>query len=124
MLANTGVTEADAEIMRQAETIFATKATEEWMALLDAAGVPAGPVRLAEELWDDEQVTANGMAVELDHALVGKVRMIGPLVGMSETPTDARSASPALGQHTDEILNGLGYTHDRVEALRRAGVTV
>jgi crotonobetainyl-CoA:carnitine CoA-transferase CaiB-like acyl-CoA transferase len=122
-LANTGPTDADHEIMLQAEQVFATKSTEEWVSLCDEARVPAGPVNFAEEMWDDAQVEANGMAVELEHSLVGRVRMIGPLVKMSDTPTEARSASPALGEHTGEILGALGYTAERIDALRKAGVT-
>jgi crotonobetainyl-CoA:carnitine CoA-transferase CaiB-like acyl-CoA transferase len=63
------------------------------------------------------------MVVELDHRLAGKLKMVGPLVKMSETPLSARAASPALGEHVDEILDSLGYSQERIRQLRDMGVT-
>ena len=63
-----------------------------------SVGVPAGPVRFVQEMLDDEQVAANGLAVDLEHTLAGPVRMVGPMIQMSKTPLAARSASPALGR--------------------------
>ena len=91
--------------------------------LLDGAGIPCGPVRFIEELIDDEQVQANDLVVELEHALAGSLRMVGPILRMTETPLHAKSASPALGQHTDEIFLELGYAPDEIERLRNLGVT-
>ncbi len=95
----------------------------EWLGVLDAAGVPAGPLRFTEELLDDEQVQSNDLVVELEHSLVGTVRMVGPIIKMSETPLEARAASPALGQHTEEVLGALGYSAAEVRRLREEGVT-
>ena len=63
------------------------------------------------------------MSVEVVHALVGRVRMASPLAKMSDTPTRASSASPTLGQHTDEVLAELGLDSVRIDELRRLGVT-
>lgn len=115
---------ADDQIMQQAVEIFATRATDDWVAACDAVSVPAGPIRFAEELWDDEQVIANEMSVEVKHELVGRVRMASPLAKMSDTPTQTASASPTLGQHTDEVLGELGFDGERIDELRRLGVTV
>jgi crotonobetainyl-CoA:carnitine CoA-transferase CaiB-like acyl-CoA transferase len=120
----TGPGDADDAIMVRAVRIIAEKTTDEWIAAFDAAGVPAGQVTFAEELWDDPQVLANDMAVELNHSLVGRVRMASPLAKLSDTFVEQRVASPALGEHTDEILGELGYDSERVEALRHSGVTV
>ena len=107
----------------EAERLFEERTTAEWLAMLDEAGLPSGPVRFTEELLEDEQVIANEMVVELEHQLAGKLRMAGPLVKMSETPLEARSASPSLGQHTDEILKGLGYSPEQIRRLRELGIT-
>ena len=120
----TGPGDADDAIMVRAVRIIAEKTTDEWIAAFDAAGVPAGQVTFAEELWDDPQVLANDMAVELNHSLVGRVRMASPLAKLSDTFVEQRVASPALGEHTDEILGELGYDSERGEALRHSGVTV
>ena len=108
----------------QMEDIFRRKSVSEWLRLLDDAGVPAGPVRFVEELVDDEQVISNGQVIELEHSVVGKVKMVGPLVRMSETPLEPILASPALGEHTDSILAACGYTAERIQELRELGITV
>ena len=86
-------------LSEQIKSILITKTCQEWLAIFDDAGVPAGPVRFIQELTDDEQVIANDMVVEVNHSLAGKVRMAGPMIQMSETPLEAKSASPALGEH-------------------------
>ncbi len=108
----------------QAEEIFRQRTVAEWLRVLDEAGVPAGPVRFIEDLTDDEQVTSNGLVVELEHSVVGKVKMVGPMVKMSETPLEAENASPALGEHTDEVLAECGLTTEQIETLRDKGVTL
>ena len=108
----------------QMEEIFRQKSVSEWLCLLDDAGVPAGPVRFVEELVDDEQVISNGQVIELEHSVVGKVKMVGPLVRMSETPLEPILASPALGEHTDSILAACGYTAERIQELRELGITI
>ncbi|MEE8443516.1 MAG: CoA transferase, partial [Dehalococcoidia bacterium] len=114
-----------AEVLtKKAEALFLEKTTDEWVRILDAAGVPCGPVKYTEELMEDEQVIANDMVVELEHSVVGPLKMVGPILRMSETPLKAKSASPALGQHTDEILTALGYGPDEVKRLREEGVTL
>ena len=112
------------EIMAKAENLFSERTTEDWLAILGAAGVPAGPLRFTEELLSDEQVLANDMVVELEHQLVGKLRMAGPPVKMGGTPLLAKMPSPALGQHTDEVLGELGYSPREIQSLRDIGVTV
>ena len=111
------------ELTAKAEDLFRGKTTAEWVAVLDEAGVPSGPVRFTEALLEEQQVVANDMVVELDHRLAGKLKMVGPLVKMSETPLSARAASPALGEHVDEILDSLGYSQERIRQLRDMGVT-
>jgi crotonobetainyl-CoA:carnitine CoA-transferase CaiB-like acyl-CoA transferase len=110
------------ELVAQAEAIFRTKTSAEWLALFDAAGVPAGPVRFAEELFDDPQALANGLVVEVEHATAGPLKMVGPPVQMSGTPLRARGASPALGQHTDELLRAIGMSDERIAELRARGI--
>ena len=110
-------------LVTRAEALFLEKTVGEWLALFDEAGVPAGPVRFAEELTDDEQVVANGVVVELEHSLAGSLKMVGPLLKMTETPLEARSASPFLGEHSSAILARLGYGPDDIQRLIDEGVT-
>ena len=109
-------------LVAQAEGIFLQKTVSAWLEILDAAAVPAGPVRFVEELVTDEQVVANGLVVELEHSQAGRLTMVGPVVKMSETPLGAQSASPALGENTVEILKAMGYDDGGLEELRKKGV--
>lgn len=109
-------------LIKQAQAIFASKATDEWLRILDEAGVPAGPLRFTEELLDDPQVLENGFVASFDHPLMGPVRAAGPMIQMSETPLGVQGPSPTLGQHTEEILRDLGYDDARIAAMREAGV--
>lgn len=113
-----------AEILsKQVEELFKERTVSEWLTAFDEVGVPAGPVNYIQELLDDEHVIANDMVVELDHPLAGPTKMVGPIINMSETPLKAQGASPALGQHTDEILSSLGLDADTIQRLKNEGVT-
>ena len=102
---------------RQAEELFRSKPSAEWLQILEDRNIPAGPVRFIEEMFDDPQVLANGLVDEFDHAREGKVRMVGPYARFSGTPLPHAPPSPSLGQHTAEILEWLGYSSREVEQL-------
>jgi formyl-CoA transferase len=109
-------------LVERAERIMAQRTNEEWLAIFDKHGVPAGPFRFTQELIDDPQVLANDLQVTVEHSLAGTVKMAGPPLQMSETPLAVQGPSPALGQHTDEILASIGYSEERIASLREGGV--
>ena len=109
-------------LVEQAEALFETKATEEWLRIMDEHGVPAGPVRFTEELLEDEQALQNNYIASVDHPFMGPVRMAGTMIQMSETPLSVQGPSPTLSQHTDEVLRELGYDDARIAALHGRGV--
>ncbi|GAB3825515.1 CaiB/BaiF CoA transferase family protein [Kribbella italica] len=87
------------------EDRLAAATTDEWVALLLAAGVPAGPIRdYAYVLDEDPHVRARGMVQEIDHPVEGKVRVLGSPVHLSGTPVRIRRHPPLLGEHTEEVL--------------------
>ena len=108
-------------LMSNAEAVFAAKTTGEWLDLLDHAGVPAGPVRFVEELFDHPQVLENNMVVDVQHRDLGTVRIAGPVVAFSDTPLQAGPLA-ALGEHTDEVLEELGYQPAEIDRWRQSGV--
>jgi crotonobetainyl-CoA:carnitine CoA-transferase CaiB-like acyl-CoA transferase len=94
-----------------------------WIDRLKAAGVPCGSVRDLHELFTDPQVAARDMIAEVDHAVIGALRVLGTPFKLSETPASVRKPPPALGEHTQSILtNDLGRTREDIAALYAAGV--
>ncbi len=106
------------DLERRAEDLFRSKPYAEWLRILEERNIPAGPVRFIEEMFDDPQVAANGLVDEFTHSQEGAVKMVGPVARFSGTPLPHAPPSPALGQHTAEILEWLGYTPEEVERLR------
>ena len=96
--------------------------THHWMKLLDAAGVPAGPINDLEDAYSDPHVRAREMLVELADPELGTLRNIGIPVKLSRTPGRIRHRAPSLGEHTCEVLLEAGYTAEEVARLREAGV--
>jgi formyl-CoA transferase/CoA:oxalate CoA-transferase len=103
------------------EPIFGTKTTVEWSRILEAAGVPAGPIYLLSDLFDDPQVRHRHMVVEMTHPKAGQVKQTGVPLKLSETPGRLASPPPLLGEHTDRILSELGYSDAQRSAMRADG---
>ena len=95
-----------------------------WISLLHGAGIPVAEVRLRDEIIDDEQAAANDYFVELEHDLVGSVKVVAPPVKFSETPLEAKRASPVLGNSTADVLREAGLTSDDVKRLAGQGSLV
>jgi len=103
------------------EGIMLTRTTEEWVAVLDAAGVPVGPIQTVDQALADPQILARGMVATVQHPTEGELNMVNCPIKLSRTPATVRTAPPLLGQHTDGILASLGLTGDRISSLRKAG---
>ena len=101
---------------------FAARPTGHWLRVLEEAGVPTGPINDLSQVYEDPQVLARDMVVELDHPTAGPTRNIGLPIKLSETPGRVDRPAPTLGQHTDEVLAEFGYARDEIAALREGGV--
>lgn len=97
--------------------IFRARPTAEWLALLERAGVPAGPVLSIGEMHDHPHTLARGMVVEVDHARVGPTRAIGLPVKFSRTPGSVETGAPTLGQHSRAILAEHGFDEAAIDRL-------
>src|SRR5262245_38090208 len=84
------------------------RTTADWMAALEAEGIPAGPVLHHDEVFADPQVLARGMVAEVEHARAGRQKTLGVPLKMSATQGGVRRAAPTLGQHDAEIRQSKG----------------
>jgi formyl-CoA transferase len=95
----------------------------DWIEALEAAGVPCGPINDLAEVFEEEQVRARGMRVEVPHPSGASAPLVRNPIRMSATPPQVRSAPPTLGQHTDAVLREvLGYDDAAIAALRGKSV--
>jgi crotonobetainyl-CoA:carnitine CoA-transferase CaiB-like acyl-CoA transferase len=111
-----------AEIFEYFRRTFRTKTRDEWLNILWQKDTCVAPVYTPDELVSDPQLLARKMIVELDHPTLGKTRQVGSMLKLSDSPFGVRYWTTRFGQHTDEILSGLGYKKSRIKALRKAGV--
>ena len=107
-------------LLRQA-TVF--KTTVEWVTLLEAAGVPCGPINDLAQVFADPQVQARGLRLDLPNSLGSTTPQVASPLRLSETPVQYRNAPPLLGEHTELVLSRhLGQSAEQIRALREAGV--
>ncbi len=101
--------------------IFAQRTTQEWCDALEAAGVPNGPINDLKQVFEEPQVVARGMRIELEHPLSGKVPLITSPMKFSGTPLEHKVPPPTLGQHTEDVLREVLKMSDGDIARLRAG---
>ena len=113
------------ELIPMMEAVTRTRSTAAWIALLEDKAVPCGPINTIAQAFDDAQVKARGLRVELPRSAGDGIRTIAGVASplrLSATPPVLRNAPPALGQHTDEVLREMGLDAARIAALRAQGV--
>jgi formyl-CoA transferase len=105
------------EIFGEIEKWTMTKTKFEAMEILNKYDIPCGPILSMKELAVEPSLRETGTVVEVDHPKRGKYLSVGNPIKLSDSPTEVKR-SPLLGEHTNEVLNELGYTSDQIEALR------
>jgi crotonobetainyl-CoA:carnitine CoA-transferase CaiB-like acyl-CoA transferase len=95
---------------------------EEWARRMDEAGVPCSPVNSIDTVLSLSQVLHREMVVDVEHPKIPDLRVPGIPIKLSNTPGSVRRPPPLLGEHTDEILESLGYEGNEINSLRDSGV--
>ncbi len=98
------------------------RTSEEWLARLHDADVPAGPINDVAAAFAQPQAQARDMTATVEHPRLGPIRQVGIPFKLTSTPASIRSAPPMLGEHADEILSELGFDADAIARLRAEGV--
>jgi crotonobetainyl-CoA:carnitine CoA-transferase CaiB-like acyl-CoA transferase len=113
-----------AEMTRLLGEVFKQRTTAEWVDLLEKAGVPNGPINDIAQVYEEPQVQARGIRVDLDHPVAGKLPTVASPMRFSATKVEYRGAPPTLGQHTEEVLKSLLEKSDAELARLRAAKVI
>ena len=112
----------ESELAALLEETFLKETTNHWLEKLEQAGVVAGPIYNMEQVYQDPQVLAREMLVDIEDPDIGTIRNIGLPVKLSVTPGKIRRRAPFLGEHTTEVLLEHGFSDDEVAELLAAEV--
>ncbi|MBE0546575.1 MAG: CoA transferase [Rubrivivax sp.] len=107
------------ELIRRLREQTLQRSTADWVAALEAAEVPCGPINTMAQVFADPQVQARGMRVEVEHSTAGTIPLVANPIKLSATPVSYRNAPPTLGQHTAAVLaRELGLDAGQLAALQ------
>lgn len=109
-----------AELVPTLAALMKTRSRADWLAALEAAKVPCGPINDLDDVFADPQIQARGMTVEMPHPQAGTVRLVASPMKFSATPVQYRRPPPLLGEHTAELLREFGLDDAAIDALREA----
>ena len=101
-----------ADLASRIEAITSTRPRAHWLQLFDANSVPCGPINDYSQVFENPQVIARELVVDVEHPTLGAIRALGSAIKMSATPADVRRRAPLLGEHTEAVLSEVG-TPDR-----------
>jgi crotonobetainyl-CoA:carnitine CoA-transferase CaiB-like acyl-CoA transferase len=110
------------EVYRLVAERLVERSSEEWLQRLLARDVWCAPVNRFEDLLDDPQVLHNDLFTTVERPTGAPMRVVGMPVRFSATPGTVRSGPPAVGQHTDEVLAGAGFSDEEIASMREDGV--
>jgi crotonobetainyl-CoA:carnitine CoA-transferase CaiB-like acyl-CoA transferase len=101
---------------------LAKRKSDEWVDVLNKAGVPSGPIYTMDQVFADPQVQHLEAAAEVDHPKLGRFKVVNQAAKLSRTPAKLVAATPEIGQHTEEILRELEYSDSEIKAMREKGI--
>ena len=99
-----------------------TNTSAHWIAALNKAGVPSGPINTIDKTFAEPQVQHLGIARPIKHPKLGEIRVVGNPINLTASPQPKRlRPTPELGEHTEKVLKGLGYDSKTIKSLRASG---
>jgi crotonobetainyl-CoA:carnitine CoA-transferase CaiB-like acyl-CoA transferase len=110
------------ELMEVLMPVTRQKTSEEWIQILNAAGVPCGPIYTVDKTFADPQVKFLEMAQPVHSPVLGDITILGHPVSFDGKRNPLRSPAPELGQHNEEVYTSLGFTKEQIEDLAKRGV--
>ncbi len=111
-----------AKVNAMISEVTPTKTSNEWVKILNEAGVPSGPIYAIDQMFNDPQVQTLKQVYTVKHGKKGNIDLVGQAVQLSRTPSSLRRAAPDAGEHSSEILKGLGLSDDRISELKKRHV--
>ena len=106
---NSGRVQNRTEIIPLLASIFKAASVSEWLAKLDEAEIPCGPIQNFEQVFSMPTVKEREMLVKMEHLTIGELPLVGSPLKMSDTPVEYRLHPPLMGEHTEDVLRELGY---------------
>jgi crotonobetainyl-CoA:carnitine CoA-transferase CaiB-like acyl-CoA transferase len=110
------------ELEKILEKVFRERTSAQWREILDRHDVPNGPINTYEDVFQDPQVQRNRIALEIGHEVLGSFRYVGLPFHLMDTPGGPQNPPPMVGEHTVEVLTGLGLSQEEIAKLREEGV--
>ena len=102
---------------------MAEKTTKEWADIFEKAGLPYSPINGIKKICEDPHIAHRNMLVEIDQPKIGRIKIAGSPIRLSETPGEVYAPAPLLGEHSEEVLKDvLGYSQEKVSSLLKEGV--
>jgi crotonobetainyl-CoA:carnitine CoA-transferase CaiB-like acyl-CoA transferase len=110
------------ERLQMTQEALLEKSAEEWLEILEEAGVPCAPVLKRKEVIHHPVVQANELIQEIEHPVAGKIRQTRPAARFSKTAIATPRGAPLLGEHNHELLSEIGFSADAIETLKSDGI--
>lgn len=104
------------------EKVFSSKTVEEWIKIFKSADIPTGRINQLSDILESDLAKARGTVQNMDHPKIGKVQTLGIPIKLSDSPGMIRLPPPTLGQHTEDVLQELGYSRGEIKEMRTEGV--